>query len=498
MTSAAPIRFAVLADPTTLEPWQSRCLEELRRVPGIALVAERAAARLPQLDLDFILTWTDPPAQLLSAARYGVWKYQFGDWTRYRGEPPGFWEVHEQHSTSAAMLVRLTEDPDAVIVLREAHLRTNTLSAAKNRRQLQDCCGRWAAQLCTDIRNGVLGRFRASPRRTTATTRAAPTQIQRLQHQLRIIGRMAATAWRDLFRHEQWNIAVVEQPIAKFLDTGRRAPTRWLPDPRPGEILADPFGALRDGRLTVLCEQLSFEDNRGVIVAIDPDAATTPSRVPVQIGPNPAVHLSYPLLLEADGRTFCMPETHQARELALYELERFPDRWRRAATLLADTVVVDATIFTHGGLWWLAGSEAAPKGASCELNLWYATDLTGPWQPHPGNPVKLDVRSARPGGTVFSVDGVLYRPAQDCSRTYGARIIINRVSTLTPTAFEEEVAATVDPDQSGPYPCGLHTLSAVGDVTLIDGKRIRFQPAQFARALRSWWNSVSKRHRPTD
>ena len=496
MTTAAPIRFAILADPATLETWQRRCFEELRRVPDVVFVEETVSSRLQGQNLDFILSWTDPPPDLLAAARYGVWKYQFGDWTHYRGGPAGFWEVHDKCSVSAAMLVRLTDDRDAVVVLREGYLRTNPLSAAKNRRQLQECCARWAVQLAADIRNGVLSRFAAEPRRTSATVRAAPSAAQRLQHRCKIISRMAAVAWRDLFRHEQWNIGVVEQPITEFLERGTRAATRWFPEPLPGEILADPFGVVRDGHLTVLCEYLRFDDNRGVIVAMEPDSATPSRRLPVEIGPTPPVHLSYPQMLQIEGRTFCAPETHEARELALYELERFPDRWQKIATLLTDTVVVDATVFEHGGLWWIAGSEAAPKGANCELHLWHAQELTGPWQAHPGNPVKVDVRSARPGGTVFSRDGVLYRPGQDCSRTYGGRIVINRVTTLTPTAFAEELAAAVDPEAAGPYPRGLHTLSAVGNVTLIDGKRIRFEPAQFARTLRSWLNTLRKRRGP--
>jgi len=196
-----------------------------------------------------------------------------------------------------------------------------------------------------------------------------------------------------------------------------------------------------------------------------------------------------------DGRLLCVPETHEAREIALYEVERFPDRWKRLATLVADIVIVDASVFRHGDWWWLAGSEAASKGANCELHLWFAPDLTGPWQPHPGNPVKIDVRSARPGGTPFLQDGVLYRPAQDCSKTYGGRIVINRVVTLTPSAFHEEFAVAVDPDGAGAYPQGLHTLSAVGNVTLIDGKRIRFVPAQFRRTLGSWLQALLKRRR---
>ena len=60
-----------------------------------------------------------------------------------------------------------------------------------------------------------------------------------------------------------------------------------------------------------------------------------------------------------------------------------------------------------------------------------------------------------------------------------------RVNRLTPTEFEEEVVTTVRPDPHGRFPHGLHTLSAVGSATLIDGKRLVFVPAAF-------WNEVRK------
>ena len=205
--------------------------------------------------------------------------------------------------------------------------------------------------------------------------------------------------------------------------------------------------------------------------------------------------MSYPFLIQADQRVLCIPETSEAHEIALYESEHFPDRWAKVATLIAGAAIVDATLFQHGGHWWLAGSELADRGANCELHLWFAPSITGPWHPHPANPVKIDVRSARPGGTPFVVDGTLYRPAQDCSRTYGGRITINRVLTLNPLAFREEPFAFVEPEAAGPYPDGLHTLSQVGNVTLIDGKRVLFVPAQFRRVLLKKLASVFKRSR---
>jgi hypothetical protein len=81
-------------------------------------------------------------------------------------------------------------------------------------------------------------------------------------------------------------------------------------------------------------------------------------------------------------------------------------------------------------------------------------------------------------------EGVLYRPAQDCSRTYGGALVLNRVTRLTETAFAEEVAVRVEPDRTGPYPDGLHHFVPFGDVTIIDGKRERFDAGTAARWAR--------------
>jgi hypothetical protein len=172
-----------------------------------------------------------------------------------------------------------------------------------------------------------------------------------------------------------------------------------------------------------------------------------------------------------------------AREVALYRCERFPDLWRCVATLIADVELVDVTVFRYEDRWWLAGSDRGPAGASSELHLWYAETITGPWRPHLSNPVKIDARSARPGGTMFWSDGALYRPAQDCSTYYGRRVVINRVVTLTPVEYEERCVKTVEPPIQGPYRAGLHTLSAVGDLTLIDSKRWVFAKEELPRAL---------------
>jgi hypothetical protein len=528
------IHFSILCDGAALENWHLRCLEQLLAVedvravllirreptgrsiplpdslvplPAITLskfparggreaLAETAIERIRSYDLDFILSLTTErcPPELLEAARYGVWAYHIGDWTNYRGGPGGFWEVYEAEPVTAALLVRLQHAADAVVVLREGYLPTNLFSAARNREHVMERITHWPAQVCRDLRNGISDRLMSQPLRTTAPERSVPTRAQLFNYRCRVAARAVRVGFRSLFRHYQWNVGRIDRPISSFLRPGLpAAPVAWLKTPNRAEFKADPFGVCRDGRLTILYEHFSYRTNRGTIAAVEPAGSAVAAAV--QIGPQPAVHLSYPYLIEVEGRLLCIPESHQAAEVGLYEIERFPDRWVKVATLLENIPIVDATLFQHEGIWWLAGSEPTAKGTTCELHLWHAPAISGPWQPHAANPVKIDIRSARPGGTPFYENGVLYRPAQDCSRTYGGRVIINRVVTLTPTAFHETHAATVEPDLKGAYPAGLHTLSQVGDITLIDGKRVMFSLAECRRVLMHFLRAAWKRVR---
>ncbi len=527
------INFGILCDAGSLERWQLHSLNQLLAIadiqpvlwmnlrasvgriprpagltslPTITLIestadggqtplAKPAVERLQSQNLDFILSFlTEPcPPELLEAARYGVWAYHFGDWTHYRGNPGGFWEVYEAEPVTAALLVRLQRAVDSVVVLREGYLRTNPLSYERNREQLLARITYWPAQVCIDIRNGVTGRLTSQPLVSTARERGAPTRAQLFNYKCLIAARTMRVLLRSLFRHDQWNVGRVDLPIASFLRSSHSALVQWLRPPNRSEFHADTFGVWHDGLLTILYEHFSYRTNRGTIAAIE--LARSAVGAAVQIGPQPAVHLSYPFLIDVEGRLLCVPESHAAQEIGLYEIERFPDRWVKVANLLKGIPIVDATIFRHEGTWWLAGSEPASKGTSCELNLWHASAITGPWHPHAANPVKVDIRSARPGGTPFYDNGVLYRPAQDCSKTYGGRVVINRIVTLTATAFEETPAAVVEPDPAGRYPAGLHTLSQVGDITLIDGKRAVFSPAEFRRVLMHYLRTLGKRAR---
>ena len=302
---------------------------------------------------------------------------------------------------------------------------------------------------------------------------------------LSAIRRRLDLAWKRLFRHSQWNIGILPFPAGSLVRPGAYsdAAIEWFPLDNRKRFLADPFGLMRDGKVHVLCEDFVYRSGKGSICSItySDHRFTNEPESAIDL----PVHMSYPFLVEADGEIYCIPETSRADEVALYQAVEFPRKWRKATLLLEHFGGLDPTVFRHDGRWWLMCTKKG-SGADSRLWIWHASGLRGPWMPHARNPVKTDVCSARPGGAPFVHEGVLYRPAQDCSRTYGGRIVIQRVTALTPTEFAEEPVTAIEASPESPFPLGRHTLTPVGDMVLIDGHREVFIWDSLRYFLKIW------------
>lgn len=274
-------------------------------------------------------------------------------------------------------------------------------------------------------------------------------------------------------RKDIWRPAIVEAPFAEIVRRGSIAglPIRWLPPMGSFRFLADPFGLWRDGRLHVFVETYDYRVRIGAIEVLTYDAGF--DLIDRQWALREPWHLSYPTVWEADGETWMLPEAHRSKRLTLYRAAEFPHRWERAVEIPLDHVAVDATPFWHEGLWWLFYTSASNEpDKMAALHLAFAERLRGPWRVHPGNPVRRDIASARPGGTAQIVDGRVVLPVQDCSQTYGGAIRPLWFDRLDPDGVSMEAGAAIGgQSELAPFCEGLHTMAAAGEVTLIDAKR---------------------------
>ncbi len=270
------------------------------------------------------------------------------------------------------------------------------------------------------------------------------------------------TAGRRLGRTDEWSIGIVRRPINDLLEG--RGEVDWAPNPK-GAFLADPFGQASETGVQVLAER--FTGGRGDLVSLGWNQSAG------WVAPQPLLatnaHLSYPFVFSDRGQRYLLPESTQSGRLDLYRLD---DDGPHQVTTLVDHPLVDPTVVRHDDRWYLFATDHR-KGPNQRLNIYWAEDVEGPWQPHTLNPVKIDVRSSRPGGTPFIHQGNLCRPAQDCSTGYGAAVVFNRIDRLTPTEFSETPVSRLDPYLDRPH--GLHTVSAAGDFTLVDGLRRRYR-----------------------
>jgi len=417
---------------------------------------------------------------ILTLPRHGVWSFHHGDPERFRGGPPGFWEIMTGEPLTGAVLQRLTKRLDAGLVLRQGWFRTVDHSLRETVDTVLGHSAMWPAQVAREL---LAGRMEAA----TGTPVTEPGPLFRYPGNttfLRFLWRQARNKLRfhrdDLRAHEEWNIGVLYQPITALIEEDIGQNVRWLPTPKVSTFRADPFGYVTaDGQLNVIYEKYDHAVGRGEIARLRPKKDNLLKRSRTLLATEG--HLSYPYVVQQGGNTYVVPESADTGRVDLFRVNDANDALEPLGTLLREPLY-DPTVFEHEGRWWLFGTKAPLTNTA--LYAYWSDRLEGPYTAHALNPIKLDTRSARPAGTPFLHAGELWRPAQDASLTYGGRVALNRVMELAPDRFREETVKFVGPLKGTDYPDGLHTLCAMGDLTLIDGKRTVTVPERAKAARR--------------
>ncbi len=448
--------------------------------------ADVAAIREFDLDVALRFGFRILRGRVLTIARHGIWSYHHGDPERYRGGPPCFWEVMEGSPVTGSVLQVLTETLDGGPVLERSFAATNQRSVARNQNHVF-----WKSTAFVRRALERLAR-EGEPRILPPVAEAVPAASDRLYKKpgnlesLAPLGkqlvRAAGSKVRDRLAAKTWFVAyaTLEPGMDLRLDATEEvasclARARPLEAPA-GRYWADPFIVEHEGDRFLVFEEFDVAVGRGRIsgLCIGPGGGPDgrPDGEPGQAFPvlERPYHLSYPFIFRWQGDLYLLPETLEAGRVELYRCERFPDRWQRAATLVDAVKAADPTLVEVDGTWWLFATELREgmANANDELLLYFADQPTGPFTPHPENPVVSDVRSARPAGRPFLGRHGLVRPAQDGSRGYGSAIALRRVTELSPTRYREEDAGRIEPNWA-PGLIGTHTVNLGAGLLAVDG-----------------------------
>lgn len=428
-------------------------------------------------ELDFIIRFAFGiiRGDILKSAKYGVWSYHHDDETKYRGLPSCFWEIVKKDILTGVILQKLTDRLDGGIILRKGQFATEK-SYVKNLEQVHLGSADFCLQACQQILTGNVNIFFAEPSRSNAPIYSMPENLQVInlfQIQIRdFLKRLMV----KLFMANIWNIGLVKLSVQEIInytshidqcgDMVIENEVTWLPKLKDHEFLADPFLlSSTEEDITIIAERFDYRNKRGHITELTLSKGNNSMNIRATL--TEKHHMSYPYIIEEGSKKYCIPEICAKGTVPLYV--RNGEKWIFVKDILEGFAGVDSTVFFHEGKWWLFATEKNNL-PSIKLYIWYADHIEGAWEPHALNPVLCDVRSSRPGGKPFSIDGNLYRPTQDCSESYGGAIVINKIETLNTMEFSESFVVRIKPNKNWKYKDGIHTLVPLGEGIIIDGR----------------------------
>ena len=402
-----------------------------------------------KLDVIFHFGFGVPCGEILGAARYGVWSFQYGDDEDGRYAPL-FRELAQSNPVSGSRLLIFADSGECRVGY-QSYASTDQASLYANRNPIYWKTAEFALRGLRELDAKGTEYIQSLPpysERESATRRSdwTPNNLQMIFFMRRYLSRRlqarGVPAPLELGAPTKWYVGIRRRNVAHAFDDSSNYLLLPCPEDR---FYADPFLFERDGRTYLFFEDFRYTEGRAVISCCELGSDGTPGesfevlRCPF--------HLSYPFVFEHEGEIYMIPETRGNLKLELYRATNFPTAWISEAVLFSDVHVVDATIHEANGKFWMfAGVSNGRYSNSDELCLFYADALKGPWTPHRNNPVVSDVRRSRPAGKLFCDGGRLIRPSQDCGKAYGYAVAFSEILTLTENDYEERQISRLEPE----------------------------------------------------
>lgn len=410
----------------------------------------------------------------------------------------GCWSLNanlvDRDHAGAALLIPIVHNESATAIELELGLHSAVLPLATSwgttqpgsfTQQREQAFLKLPALLVRALHRLACGQL-AAPRHATAVLRqSSPRSLQGLATALRAM----AITWHNAIRWQlrkrrrwlPWMVVLREGEAAIDPHAARMHASKAIQAPQ-GVCWADPCLVDDSGRRLLFVEELAGRKAGGAIACVELDNGEARRLGLVLKEP---VHLSYPQVFQWQDEWYLTVESSQARRVSLYRATAFPLGWQRIEDLVTSWACVDPTLHYHDGHWYLFANVAECGNSTWdELFLFVADQLTGPYRPHPANPIVSDVRRARPAGRLFHYGQSLIRPSQDCAGGYGAGLVFNEVLELSPERYRERVLSRLAPDWA-PGLEACHTYSAAGGIEVVDARGL---PAPDTTLLRvaSW------------
>ena len=285
--------------------------------------------------------------------------------------------------------------------------------------------------------------------------------------------------------HNDWQIGIIRSNLKKFIFSEKVPKIEWMKCDF-NVYQADPFGIEKNGNLYLFYEEFLKEKDYAVLKCkvLDAKLKQIDDRVILDDG----THKSFPYLFENEGQLYMLPESGALNGLFLYECTEFPFDWRKKSEILS-FACSDAIIKKIDGVWLLLYTKANTENENENLYMRTSSNLLGNWEVELENLVNQDNYSSRNAGSIYEIDDVHYRFAQNCRNSYGENVVIKKIVETSESTFSE----TVTIEKSLPKNCnGFHTLNGTKSFVLVDRRKYRYQLKPLRIILKQIKNVIVK------
>lgn len=269
------------------------------------------------------------------------------------------------------------------------------------------------------------------------------------------------TNWR-------WEIGFLDNTLEGVVN-GEPLKVNWVKLPFKDRWFADPFILdVTDKEIIVLGEEYADDVLRGRIGKMVIDRMTYQLKSWKVILDLPT-HLSFPAIIRKEDKIFIYPENCASGKLTIYEFNPQTDEMK-PLHILSDEPLTDA-IYTEAfeGRKILLSTQI-PQSNTNVLDI-------SEWNEEQKKFVKIDKivaeeKTGRMAGDVFTVNGKIYRPAQESNEEYGHATEIQEIIYK-----DGKMSAVPVRRMESPHPIlklGFHTFNNYKDLIVIDVKGDRY------------------------
>lgn len=265
--------------------------------------------------------------------------------------------------------------------------------------------------------------------------------------------------YRRLTRR-RWTIGFLNNSIEDVI-AGKEPKVSWISHNYTDRWFADPFILdVTDDVIFVLVEEFLYNLGRARIarLSIDRKSLYVKESVPILTLPT---HLSYPAIIRKEGEVFIYPESGASGKLLLYKYD-LKSNTLEETCVLSDENLGDATYTNMWGEDMLfCTTPDAFNGHTLHI---YRKNANGLYKD--SETLCFPDNVARMAGDFFEVNGRIYRPAQDCNKSYGNGTVIQEIERSETGWNIKETNRYFSKNKL--YPLGMHTINTYKGVTVVD------------------------------